>query len=394
MSTVPDQPPPDITAGEFREWFAMADHDAVPDPDGEPLIKLLSESDRERVSRLLAGINAPPGDRDAAARTYRPGDPLSPQAEPLREIFDADYQAHVAEGARYEQLRRDARRKLDAEEQELARGGRKDMSWADLLALPKPEWVYEGLLTVGFHGLAGPPEAGKSLLARNWCCEVAASGRNVVYALSEGQFDLADRFGIHTLIEAAKEHLFFLDGGFSLTSASDVAWFCGTYRERKPALVVLDMIYGFGLPDDNGVQGVAPVISGCKKIATELSCAVVAVGHPGLAGERRFRGSSMWRGSFDSEWHMADGEITCEKHKYANRLKLRWPYAVDFPYLRVLGEGEVLSQAGQRMNVIAADISMYPDDPDAVRARRLKGALGVGEDRARTLIRSWKKNQF
>jgi hypothetical protein len=288
---------------------------------------------------------------------------------------------------------REARRMVDAEEQALARGSRLDLSWEQLTALPKPVWIYQRLLTQGWHGLAGPPEAGKSLLARNWLCEIAAAGRNVVYVLSEGQFDLEDRFRAHPLTGAAHERLWFLDGGPNLASASDVTWFCETYAGRKPALVVFDMIYGSGLPDDNGVQGVAPVIAGGKTIASALGCAVLAVGHPGLNGERRFRGSSMWRGSFDTEWHMADGQLSCEKHKYADRRAMQWPYQVEWPDLRLLGAGEVLNRVAARMSVIAEDFAMFPEDSDASRARRIAGRLGCGQDRARVLVRDWRRNQ-
>lgn len=291
-------------------------------------------------------------------------------------------------------IAREASRREDAQEEALARGGRMDMSWADLTKLPKPVWIYQRLLTVGWHGLAGPPEAGKSLLAREWLCEIAASGRNVVYVLSEGQFDLEDRFRAHPQIQAASPHLFFLDGGLNLASGSDVAWLCEHYRKREPALIVLDMIYGFGLPDDNGVQGVAPVINGGKKIAADLSCAVLAVGHPGLSGERRFRGSSMWRGSFDTEWHMADGQFSCEKHKYADRRALSWQYQVEWPGLRLLGEHEQMDRTSARLNVIAEDFATYPKGTDAERARRVSARLGVGAERARTLIRAWKNSQI
>ena len=293
-----------------------------------------------------------------------------------------------------ERDRRAVRREADAEEEAAARGDRKDMSWPDLTALPKPVWIYQRMLTQGFHGLAGPPEAGKSLLARNWCCEIAAAGRGVLYALSEGQFDLADRFGAHPLIADAGPRLWFLDAYVNLASPSDVAWLCETYAARAPALVVFDMIYGFGLPDDNGVQGVAPVIGGCKRIAAELGCAVLAVGHPNLTGDRRFRGSSMWRGSFDSEWHMGDGQVSCEKHKYADRRQFQWPYQVQWPDLRLLGDGELLSRENQRLTVIAGDFAMFPKDADAVRARRIAGTLGVGQDRARALIRIWRSSQM
>ena len=291
-------------------------------------------------------------------------------------------------------IAREASRQEDAQEEALARGGRMDMSWAELTKLPKPVWVLPGRLTTGWHGLAGPPEAGKSLHARDLLCEVAASGRNVLYVISEGQFDLEDRFRAHPQIEAASPYLFFLDGGLNLASASDQKWLCETYRARSPALIVLDMIYGFGLPDDNGMQGVAPVINGGKKVAAELSCAVIAVGHPGLSGERRFRGSSMWRGSFDSEWHMADGTLSCEKHKYADRRALSWQYQVEWPGLRLLSEHDQMDRTSARLTVIAEDFATYPKGTDAERARRVSARLGVGAERARALIRAWKTSQI
>lgn len=98
----------------------------------------------------------------------------------------------------------------------------------------------------------------------------------------------------------------------------------------------------------------------------------------------------MWRGSFVSEWHLAEGQFTCEKHKHADKQKLRWPYTVEWPRLRLLGEGEVLDRAVQRMGVVAADFRDHPEDNDSVRARRLMGKLGVGEQRARAVVRDWR----
>ena len=357
-----------------------ASQDGQPGWDDDELIQL-----RRRVKQLEAS--------QASQRYYVPGMKLAPEAEWLRPDMEAGYRLDLARARHELQVRRDAIRDLDAEEEALARGGRKDLSYRELLALPKPVWVYSELLTQGFHGLAGPPEAGKSLLVRNWLCEIAASGRSVVFVLSEGQFDMAERFGSHPAITAAAPHLFFLDGGFNLGSPSDLSWFCGTYRDRRPALIVFDMIYGFGLPDDNGVKGVAPVINGGKQIAADLSAAVLAVGHPGLNGERRFRGSSMWRGSFDTEWHMADGQFTCEKHKYADKRRMNWPYTVAWPQLRVLSQGEVLSRFSTRTAAIAADIKNYPGDSDASRARRLAPSLGCSHDHARKLVRDWKRAQ-
>jgi hypothetical protein len=55
------------------------------------------------------------------------------------------------------------------------------------------------------------------------------------------------------------------------------------------------MAYGFGLPDDTGANDVARFLGGCKRLAVALSACVLVSGHPVHNGERRFRGSSMWR---------------------------------------------------------------------------------------------------
>jgi hypothetical protein len=214
----------------------------TPDPawNGQPR---LTGSERDELSALRQQYEYHKK-REARRTWWRPGMPLPESEEPQLGTFENDYKFEVAERTRIEAIRAEARRALAAEEEALARGSRRDLSWADLTALPKPVWVLPGRLTAGWHGMAGPPEAGKSLAVRNWCCEVGAGGRAVVYALSEGHFDLEDRFAAHSKIEVAGPHLRFFDGGMNLASPSDVTWFLGAYGPREPALVVFDMIYG------------------------------------------------------------------------------------------------------------------------------------------------------
>jgi hypothetical protein len=201
--------------------------------------------------------------------------------------------------------------------QDALAGERKIRSYDQMVAEDQPRVIIPGLLTAGLYGLAEPPEAGKSLWCRDLACGVAADGGGVLYAISEGQFDLLYRFGAHPRIDEARPRLGFLDAALSLASAADVDWL--TERASGVSLIIFDMIYGFGLPDDEGAKGVAPVLAGCKRLAAKLGCAVLITGHPGHLTGRPFRGSSMWRGSFDGEFHMADNRMSCEKHKYADK---------------------------------------------------------------------------
>ena len=286
-----------------------------------------------------------------------------------------------------ERVRRMALDHVDAQDRVVAMGERKITSYATLLAQPRPRWVIDGLLTVGVYGLAGPPEAGKSLLCRDWICQVAAGGQNVLYALSEGNHDLADRFAAHPQIGNAGQHLAFLDTSLSLASPADVGWLIEQYQPYGVDLICFDMIYGFGLPDDEGTKGVAPALAGCKRLATELAACVLITGHPGHNTGRRFRGSSMWRGAFDGEFHMADGQLSCEKHKYTDRRQLRWSYSVNFPHLRMINDLEAAGRSMSQLAQIQEDMRLHPGESDTARAKRLAGHLGLSADYLRRHIR-------
>lgn len=307
------------------------------------------------------------------------------------------YQVEEAVRRRYWDLweEREARQRVIAREYAEACGERRIMSWDEFAAQPPPEWIHDRLLTKGFHGLAGPPGAGKSLLCRDWLLEVAASGRNVLYAPTEGQFDMATRFEAHPLYAKGKPHLAILpeDAALSLASREDVAWLAGQMAANGVVLAVFDMIYDRGVTDDNTVQGVAPVYGGCRRLINGTGAAVLVTGHPGLNGQRRFRGTSAWRGWFDSEYHLADGEFTCEKHKYADPKKIAWAYRVEYPYLRRLDMFEGGGREAHRQSVIISDLEAYPDESDAARAKRLAGQLGLTVDYVRKLVKAVRKMQ-
>jgi AAA domain/Bifunctional DNA primase/polymerase, N-terminal len=256
----------------------------------------------------------------------------------------------------------------------------------------KPRWVLAGLMTAGVYGLAGPPEAGKSLLARDWMLAVAngtswqrlyrGRPRDVTYVISEGHHDLDERFPAGGI-----DRISIFTEPVMLTDDDAVDDFIVQHDGLDTGMVVFDIVYDMGMADDNGTKDVAPVISAARKISHALDCAVLLLGHPGHNGIRRFRGSSMWRGRFDGEFHLAEGQLSCEKHKYADKLAMQWPYEIRWPELHYLTDGEEIGRDNQ-YTIIRAAIRDHPDETDYALARILADSLGVS---VRTLQRRIKE---
>jgi hypothetical protein len=185
-------------------------------------------------------------------------------------------------------------------------------------------------------------------------------------------------------------NIYVMDDPFNLTSESEVDWLLKEYGEERPGLIVFDVIYGMGLKEENNLKEAMPIINNMKRISQEWNAATLALGHPGHNGERRFRGWSGWRQLAAVEWHMADGSLTCEKSKIADARKLSRNYEAMYPHLKWLDTSETLGKEAQRMSLIKADIRDYPDDSDNQRAKRLQEVLGLGNRRARDLIKDAK----
>jgi hypothetical protein len=98
------------------------------------------------------------------------------------------------------------------------------------------------------------------------------------------------------------------------------------------------------------------------------------------------RGSSMWRQLALTDWHLANGALSCEKSKLADRRRLGSGYEVDFPSLRWLTPIEAATGEAGRLQAIRADIERHPDESDRVRASRLSSLLGRSESTVRLLI--------
>lgn len=298
-----------------------------------------------------------------------------------------------------EYARRFARRVVDEFELAKARGPRVKRTVSEYAALPKPPSVVDQILAAEVNLLGGPSAAGKSLLARDLSLHVAAGeawrgfqvpeARNVLYVASEGLHDVLERWSSQALWARARDNVYIMDEPINLMVESELRWLLDEYAEERPGLVVFDLIYAMGMAEDNGVKDVLPIVNTLKRLSAAWGCATLAVGHNGHNGERRFRGSSMWRQLAATEWHMADGSLTCEKSKIGPASRLTASYRVEYPNVRWLDGSTVVNDEAARVALIEADVRDYPNDGASARARRLGPLMGLQDRAARNRISAY-----
>jgi hypothetical protein len=268
-------------------------------------------------------------------------------------------------------------------------------------AQPPIEAVMDKILAVECNLLGGPSEAGKSLLARDWCLSVASgqpwrgyavkAAQDVLWVASEGLHDFNLRWSGQPLWSAAKDRVHVFDVPVSLLSGADVDAFIASNADLDVGLVVFDIIYGMGMPDDNGTKDVGPVIGALQKISRQMHAATLALGHPGHGTERRFRGASAWRQQTTTEYHMAGGSFTCEKSKLTEKGNLAANYLVDYPDVQWLTAPQVVAGQAARDQTIIDDVARFPVDSDRVRADRLSGVFGRKPETVREWIKALRK---
>lgn len=274
-------------------------------------------------------------------------------------------------------------------------------------------FIIPGVLPQGVIGLAGPPEAGKSLLCRDWLDCVAngvpwrgytpAEVRQCTYVVGEGRSGLKRRFsGVEaTNIRVATP--------VNLTSNTEVDRFLELKKAQEEedgphGLIIFDMIYQMGVENEDKSSDVMPAVRNAIRIADELKCCVIVLGHPGHNGDRRFRGSSSFRGLFNAEFHMADSKFTCEKMKdhddvFVNKDHLGGTYTIiprnNNAYLS-FSTGDMLgSEAEKQKNRELRIRRHFLNHPDLLDSkpnisaiyRELKDDLGLKDNAGRGLIK-------
>jgi len=210
------------------------------------------------------------------------------------------------------------------------------LSDVDMLSLPNPEWLIDGLLMAGgFSELWGLWGAGKSFLALDWAMHLATErewhGRELkagrpVYVIGEGGL------GFKLRIEAWRQRhgvtgptgAVFVPEPVNLMSADDVEEFlanCLSVLDEPPALFVFDTLNRC-MPGgkENSQDDMGRVVANCGWLQRETGAHVLLLHHPGYQTDRG-RGSSVLPGALDTILGLENEggllRLRCDKQKDA-----------------------------------------------------------------------------
>lgn len=183
------------------------------------------------------------------------------------------------------------------------------LSAAELLTLPPPEWLIDGLVpAVGLSVIYGRSGAGKSFLAIDWALCVASGvpwlghevkQRPVVYIAAEGRGGLGVRYRAWTTARGAPDTtaIQFLPEAVRLLEDGAVERLRRTLSTlpERPGLVVIDtMARSLVGGDENSAKDVGAFVAAIDGLAD----AVLVVHHTGKTGNAE-RGSSALRAAAD-----------------------------------------------------------------------------------------------
>ena len=80
------------------------------------------------------------------------------------------------------------------------------------------------------------------------------------------------------------------------------------FGTRKPDIIAVDTMNLFMKGDENATQSATAFVQALKSISAENNCTILLVHHTGISDEKRGRGSSVFKGSLDTELRLSRAE--------------------------------------------------------------------------------------
>lgn len=216
------------------------------------------------------------------------------------------------------------------------------LSPEDLELLPPPQWLLPDRLPEGQTWMYGEPGSGKTFLALDWACSVAAKGLNVVYFVGEGVQGFARRVwawktNYHKDISTFRA----VPQAPHLLEPNSIETLRNTVEAVSPSLIVIDTFARAAVGgDENSARDVGMAIDVLDTLWREMQVSSLVV-HHSTKYQGVERGSSAIRGAADASWEVQagidgnfiGGQAFCRKMKDAEP-----PNSVLFQ-LRTLDDG-------------------------------------------------------
>lgn len=213
----------------------------------------------------------------------------------------------------------------------------------ELLRLPPPEWLIEGILPVGgFTGLYGPSNCGKSFLALDIALSVASGTPwqghvvnypgSVLYIAAEGGPGIQKRvrawLEFHQLRPEQPRIAWLIETAEINNDSGAVDILLERIEKevlRVPVLIVVDTLARCLEGDENTQLDMGRFIAGVDRLRHEWECAAIVIHHTRL-DESRERGNTAFRGAVDTMLSVSkpcEGSliVECTKQRDAEHFK-------------------------------------------------------------------------
>jgi hypothetical protein len=200
------------------------------------------------------------------------------------------------------------------------------LSPEELEQLPPPQWLLKDRLPEGQTWVYGEPGSGKTFLALDWACSVAAKGLNVIYFVGEGVQGFARRVSAWKAVYKKDISTFrAVPQAPHLLETGSVSMLRDTVHHFSPSLIVVDTFARAAVGgDENSARDVGMAIDVLDSLWREMGVSSLVV-HHSTKYQGVERGSSAIRGAADATWevqagidgNMIGGQAFCRKMKDA-----------------------------------------------------------------------------
>jgi len=234
------------------------------------------------------------------------------------ELHNIPMVIHVGTGRRQNTILAYSR-SLSSNDSEPPKQRRLQLTRAAEIEMRPPDWLLRGMLERDTFALIfGDPACGKSFLAIDWACRIAAGtpwrghrvqGGPVVYIAGEG------RQGFGRRVRAWQEH-----NGVSMAGAplyvapavaipefAELAGLVAAIKELPgpPVLIVLDTLARcFGGGDENATKDMSAFVAACDALRRHYRCAILVIHHAGHGDKSRARGAIALKAALDAEYRV------------------------------------------------------------------------------------------
>lgn len=200
--------------------------------------------------------------------------------------------------------------------------------WLALRSFRASEWILKGYIAAGpsLCLIFAPSGMGKTFIVIDLFLTLAygllswhgieCRKARCLYMCAEGYAAVLPRIQCwveqHNLTASYTDDFFIENGTITLDDPASVDKLQKVLDHRfgtkKPDIIAVDTMNLFMKGDENATQSATAFVQALKSISAENNCTILLVHHTGISDEKRGRGSSVFKGSLDTELRLSRAE--------------------------------------------------------------------------------------